>query len=211
MITGLAVYYSSQSQTSPQEPFVLQRQHSFPAEPKSFCESFENAQLHNPSGGLTGLSWMLSSCGSHVLTTLHLCVTSDLILSHQLQGVTWVKELVICPGHLNNKFRWAETGHIRVWWSIRHHGQVCQQQRTTVSVCSGLGLQQLDGILNSFYYQPYIIPTKASGLFNSEQLYSEMFTQQNVPIWRRRKGGHLLFFFLVIFSSSLFQITWSCA
>lgn len=121
---------------------------------------------------------MLSSCGSHALTTLHLCVPSDLILSHQLPRCHLSKELVICPGHLNNKSRWAEMGHVRVWWSIRHHGQVCQQQCTTVSVCSGLGLQHLDGILNSFYYQPYIIPTKASGLFNSEQLYSEMFTHR---------------------------------
>ena len=93
-------------------------------------------------------------------------------------------------------------------------GQVCWQQRTTVPLCSGLGLQQLEGILHGFHCQFRFIPTKASDLFNLEQIYSEMFTHRV-----SQSGGagkevtYNLFnsFFLVIFSSLLFKRTRSCA
>lgn len=147
---------------------------------------------------------MLSSCGSHALTALHLCVTSDLILSHQLPRCHLSKELVICPGHLNNKFRWAEMGHIRAWWSIRHHGQVCQQQRTTVSVCSGLGLQHLDGILNSFYYCLILYPPKPV-VYLIQNGFIQRCLPTECPNLEAQERRSLLFFFFWLFSAVLYS------
>lgn len=77
----------------------------------------------------------------------------------------------------------------------------------TVPLHSGLELQHLDGILNSFYCQPPIIPTKASDLFNLEQLYSDVFTHR---VSQSRGTGkevtyNLFNFFSWLFSAVLYS------
>lgn len=95
------------------------------------------------------------------------------------QGVAWARgwqsALDICMASPGRQ-KWATSRYGGLWDG--YHGQVCRQQRMSVPLHSGLGLQPLDGILNSFYCQPPIIPTKASDLFNLEQLYSDAFTRR---------------------------------
>ena len=85
-------------------PLLLQRQHSFPAEPNSSCESFKNAQLRNPSEGPAGWSWMSSSCGSHALTTLCLRVPNfippppKVLLEQGAGNLPWTSERQVQAG-----------------------------------------------------------------------------------------------------------------